>query len=111
MEKWRIQVDNAPFLAVLLQVKGEGEEQILNFSTNLGDSVEVGTEHPIEVEYRNANDEPSPYVHVRGRLRALISRSVFLELAELGVEREVDGEPLYGVWSRGVFFSLGRLQE
>jgi hypothetical protein len=41
----------------------------------------------------------------------LISRSVFLELAELGMEREVDGKLLFGVWSQGVFFPLGSLRE
>jgi hypothetical protein len=71
----------------------------------------AGPEHPIQVEYQAAGGEPSPYVHVRARLRALISRSVFLELAELGMEREVDGKLLFGVWSQGVFFPLGSLRE
>jgi hypothetical protein len=111
VEKWRIQVDDAPFVAVLLDVTGQGEEQALHFTTNLGDRVTAGPEHPIQVEYRSAGGEPSPYVQVRGRLRALISRSVFLELIELGTERQVDEQRLFGVCSQGVFFSLGSLQE
>jgi len=111
VEKWRIRVDDAPFVAVWLAVTGQGEAQELRFTTNLGDQVMAGPEHPIQVEYQAAGGEPSPYVHVRARLRALISRSVFLELAELGMEREVDGKLLFGVWSQGVFFPLGSLRE
>jgi len=109
VEKWRIQVDDAPFLAVLLAVAGQGHDQELRFTTNLGDTVTAGPDHPIQVEYRCPDGEPSPYLLVRGRLRALISRSVFVELAELGEGREVEGETVYGVWSQGEFFPLGRL--
>jgi hypothetical protein len=112
VEKWRIQVDDAPFVAVLLDVINKGSQtQELHFTTNLGDVVTAGPAHPIEVVYLTPGGEPSPYIHVRDRLKALISRSVFLELAELGEEREVDGKPLYGVWSQGVFFPLGSLHE
>jgi hypothetical protein len=112
VEKWRIQVEDAPFLAVLLAASGSAEEQILNFQTNVGDQVEAGPDHAIDVEYRTADGEPSPYLHVRGRLRSLIARSVFLELAELAVEGidENTGAPCYGVWSRGMFFALGPVE-
>lgn len=110
-EKWRIQVEDAPFLAVLLTQKGAGREQQLRFITNVGDEVTAGPEHPIRVDYASAGGEPSPYVHIRARLWALISRSVFLQLAELGEERDMDGERLYGVWSQTIFFPLGSLHE
>ncbi|MFO1430099.1 MAG: DUF1285 domain-containing protein [Candidatus Competibacteraceae bacterium] len=112
VEKWRIQVEDAPFVAVLLDVSDKGtERQVLRFTTNLGDVVTVGPEHPLDVEYATPGGEPAPYVQVRARLRALLSRPVFLELTELGEEREVDGKLLYGVWSQGVFFPLGSLHE
>ena len=106
VEKWRIQVDDVPFLAVFLEVHGEGETRSLVFRTNVGDFTTAGTEHVLRVVY-NAAGEPSPYVHVRAGLWALISRSVFLELAELATVREIDGQQVYGVHSQGVFFSLG----
>lgn len=106
VEKWRIRVDDAPFLAVYLQIHGEGEARSLVFRTNVGDLATAGIEHALRVEY-NAAGEPSPYVHVRAGLWALISRSVFLELAELATIREIDGRQVYGVHSQGVFFSLG----
>lgn len=111
VEKWRISVDDAPLVAVLLDVFGKDIEQTLRFTTNLGDVVTAGPEHALEVEYTKPDGEPSPYIHVRGRLRALLARSVFLEVAELGEERDVDGKLVYGVYSQGVFFSLGSLHE
>lgn len=112
VEKWRIQVDDAPFLAIRLDAAGIGHEQRLLFTTNLGDQVNAGPTHPLRVEYRSPGGEPSPYIHVRGRLRALLTRAVFLELVELGEERPApNGGRDYGVWSEGIFFSLGRLDD
>ena len=111
VEKWRIRVDDAPFLAVRLDATGQGLNQILTFATNVGDVVVAGPEHPLMVEYRTPGGEPAPYLHVRGRLRALLTRAVFLELVELGEERLADQGRDYGVWSQGRFFSLGRLDD
>lgn len=109
VEKWRIRVDDAPFLAIRLDVTGMGANQNLTFTTNVGDLTIAGPEHPLTVEYHTPGGEPSPYVHVRGRLRALLSRAVFVELAELVEEQEIASDHFYGVWSQGQFFSLGRL--
>jgi hypothetical protein len=111
VEKWRIRVDDAPFVAVRLDVAGTGRDRSLTFTTNVGDTVTAGPGHPLIVEYRVPGGEPSPYLHVRGRLRALLARSVFLELAELGEERPTAEGREYGVWSQGQFFSLGRLDD
>ena len=111
VEKGRVEVDDAPFLAVELTVSGEGRDQALTFRTALDDSVTAGDDHPLRVALDPATGEPSPYVLVRGRLEALISRSVFYELVALGVERVVDGETLFGVWSAGSFFPMGRLED
>ena len=109
VEKGRVEVDDAPFLAVELSVVGEGRDQTLAFRTTLDDTVTADDDHPLRVALDPATGEPSPYVLVRGRLEALISRSVFYELVERGVERVVAGETLFGVWSAGRFFPLGRL--
>lgn len=111
VEKWRIRVEDAPFLAVRLDVVGADQQQHLTFTTNVGDLVAAGPDHPLSVEYRTPGGEPSPYLHVRGRLRALLTRAVFLELAELGEERLVNGIRQYGVWSQGCFFILGNLDD
>ena len=111
VEKGRIVVDDAPFVAVALSVTGSGRDQSLRFRTNLDDEVTAGPDHPIRVNTDVETAEPSPYVHVRDRLEALILRPVFYELVELGVEEERSGDQLYGIWSGGCFFPLGTLPE
>lgn len=112
VEKWRIRVDDAPFVAVRLDVTGTGRNQRLNFATNVGDTVAAGPDHPLIVEYPTADGEPAPYIQVRGRLRALLTRAVFWELAKLGEEQLSDDQSRhFGVWSQGQFFSLGLLDD
>ena len=111
VEKGRVVVDDAPFVAVALDVEGVGKAQILRFRTNLDDEVTADADHPIHVTLDDGTGEPSPYVLVRGRLEALIARAVFYQLVEIGVEETLGDETLYGVWSSGCFFPLGRLSE
>lgn len=108
VEKVGIQVDDAPFVAVALEVEGQGEQQVLRFTTNVEDQAEAGAEHPLRFEIDPVTQEPSPYVHIRANLEALIGRSVFYELVELAEPREIDGESWLGVWSGGQFFPIGR---
>lgn len=109
-EKGRIEVEDAPFLAVEVDAVGTGRAQSLRVRTNLDDEVTVDADHPIRVSHRAGTGEPSPYVLVRDRLEALIARPVFYQLVELGVEEVIDGDRLYGVWSEGCFFQLGKTQ-
>tara|TARA_A100001037_G_scaffold296901_1_gene318083 strand:+ start:17288 stop:17899 length:612 start_codon:yes stop_codon:yes gene_type:complete len=110
-EKCRISVDDAPFVAVSLDTQGEGPTQSLTLHTNVGDQITVNDAHPIRVAFDPVTREPSPYLLVRDRLEALIARPVYYELAEIGCEEEIDGDQLYGVWSEGSFFPLGRLED
>jgi len=103
VEKMEIRVETAPFLAVELDAAGQGEAQLLQFATNVGDRVTAGPDHPIRVEIDARTGEPTPFVHVRGRLEALMSRPVFYDLAERAVRR---GDRM-GVYSDGAFFDLG----
>lgn len=107
-EKVGIAVDDAPFVAIDVQVVGEGEAQVLRFVTNVGDETEAGAEHPLRVELDAETLEPSPYVHVRANLEALVHRTVFYQLVELAVPRELDGQIWFGVWSGGQFFPIGQ---
>lgn len=107
VEKVRIKVDDAPFVAVILEVEGEGEQQVLRFTTNVEDVTQAGSEHPMRVLIDPQTDEPAPYIHVRDNLDALIHRNVFYQLVELSVPREIDGQHWLGVWSGGMFFPIG----
>ena len=102
VEKIRIEIEDAPFIATLLHISGEGRDQVLRFETNVGDFTEAGPDHILRFEIDPQTQEPSPYIHVRARLEALICRAVFYELVELAV---VEGEA-FGVWSHGVFLPI-----
>ncbi|MBT7756035.1 MAG: DUF1285 domain-containing protein, partial [Rhodospirillaceae bacterium] len=109
VEKFSITVDDAPFQAVAMEVHGEGRDQALIFRTNVDDEVMAGPEHPIRVVIDPDTEEPSPYVHVRARLEALISRAIFYDLVDLAVEEDRNSETQFGIWSAGVFFPIGSL--
>lgn len=107
-EKMRIRVEDAPFTAVLMEVKGEGCDQTLTFITNVGDETVAGVGNPIRVETDPVSEEPAPYVHVRSGLEARIARAVFYQLADLAMPGEGEHADALGVWSGGMFFPVGR---
>ncbi|MCY1354875.1 hypothetical protein D9M69_412720 [compost metagenome] len=111
VEKVGITVDDAPFVAVAVQVEGEGEAQNLRFVTNVEDEVVADAAHPLRVVIDAESGEPSPYVLVRNNLEALIHRNVFYQLVELAVEREIAGIRWLGAWSAGEFFAIGPVPE
>jgi len=107
VEKVGIKVDDAPFVAIAVDVEGEGETQVLRFTTNVDETAEAGPEHSMRVVIDPVTQEPAPYVHVRTNLEALIHRNVFYQLVELAITREIDGQRWLGVWSGGEFFPIG----
>ncbi|MCC7273902.1 MAG: DUF1285 domain-containing protein [Alphaproteobacteria bacterium] len=110
VERGRVTVDDAPFVAVAMTVAGTGTGRILTFTTNLDQTVAAGPDHPIRVAIDDESRAPSPYVMMGGGLEALIARPVFYDLVELGEERMVDGERVLGVWSGGMFFTIGPME-
>jgi hypothetical protein len=102
VEKVGITVDDAPFVAVDFEVSMDANQQILTFETNVGDFTQAGGEHRIRVVRDAKTGEPSPYVHVRAGLEALIDRKSFYRLVDIGVHN--DG--WFGVWSGGEFFGI-----
>jgi len=106
VEKIGITVDDAPFVAVDFRVEGEGENQTLTFETNVCDEAAAGPDNPIRVARDPETGEPSPYVHVRRGLEALIDRKSFYRLVEIGEHQEVEGTRWFGVRSGGAFFAI-----
>lgn len=104
-EKLSIRVEDAPFLAVAMTVEGDGEGQCLTFTTNVGDEVGAGPDHPLRFQPDPVSGAPIPYVHVRGGLEAKLTRSVYYTL----VERAVARDGALGVWSGGAYFVMGSL--
>ena len=105
VEKVGIKVEDAPFLAIEMRVKSEGDEPRLTFRTNVEDMVTVDSEHPLRFE-RGASEGLKPYVRVRGDLWALVKRALFYELVGLGRTERVGNEDWFGVWSSGLFFPM-----
>jgi hypothetical protein len=101
VEKIVVKVEDAPFVAIRADRVGEGRDQFIVFTTNVGDIVTAGPDHPLRVE--RYGEEPRPYVHVRGRLEARVLRAPFYELVEWAEAKE----GRLGVWSGGVWWELG----
>ena len=105
VEKVGIRVEDAPFVAVDFEREGPDEDPALVFTTNVGDRVEAGPEHAIRV-MRGEDGGPSPYLHVRRGLEALIDRKSFYRLAEIGETAAHEGAEWFGVRSGGAFFPM-----
>lgn len=107
VEKLGITVDDSPFLAVELTSEGSGPDRRLAFRLNTDDHVIVDAEHALWVEIDPATEEPSPYVHVRAGLNALIGRAVFYELVALAMDEQAGNQSdRLGLWSNGHFYPI-----
>ncbi len=113
-ERGRIEVEDAPFVAVELAWTGDERDQVLSFRTNIDQMVTAGPDHPIRVAHDILTCEPTPYLHIRNGIgtapvEARIGRAVYYELVALALPRMVQGRKVLGVWSCGAFFPLGDL--
>ena len=111
VEKIGIRVEDAPFLAVEMHAGEPGPDQVLTFRTNVGDVVEAGPDHPLRFEIEQESGGLKPYLHVRGRLEALVSRAVMYDLVELGETVRVDGNDVFAIRSGGRVFSVMPAEE
>lgn len=105
-EKVDVAVADAPFIAVEMQAEGEGHLQRLTFRTNVDDLVVCGPQHPMRFALEAGSGGLKPYLLVRGRLEALLSRALVFDLAELAVACDPAEAGRVGIWSDGVFFEL-----
>ena len=106
VEKCGIVVEDAPFMAVELQVADDGARRQLCFRTNVDDWVVCGAGHPLRFEQDAATSGLKPYIHVRSDLWAKVTRAVFYDLADLGEAREIAGTRMFGVTSAGEFYAM-----
>jgi hypothetical protein len=106
VEKVGIRIQDAHFVAVEMSATEIDGAQVLTFRTNVGDVVEAGGEHPLRFVIHGENHELKPYLHVRGRLEALVSRAVMYDLVEKGEVREIDGRAMFVIGSGGAVFPV-----
>ena len=109
VEKLGITVEDVPFRAVDL----DAGDDALTFTTDVGERVTAGPDHPLRIAQTEAG--PVPYLHVRGgagaELEARVDRKTFYRLMELGETRPVAGEDWFGLASGGAFFEVIRASE
>ncbi|WP_417460167.1 DUF1285 domain-containing protein [Kordiimonas sp.] len=111
VEKIGITVEDAHFIATQVEIVEDDGQQLLKFTTNVGDEVIADGDHPITVVVDDDTKEPRPYIRVRGRLDALISRNVFYELVDHAEVVKDDGKARLAIASAGAVFSLGELED
>ncbi len=102
VEKLKIIVEDAPFIATDFEATGTDRKARIAFAINVGDVVVADDDHPIRVV--ETDEGPRPYIHVRDGLEARIVRSAFYRLVDLA---EVDDAGVVSVWSAGSRFTLG----
>ena len=106
VEKVRISVEDAPFIATSLISENKDNINYLYFITNVNEKILLTKNNPLEIKINNITEEPSPYIFVRKNLKALISRSVFYELIELATKKNIDGKDCLVLASAGEVFKL-----
>jgi hypothetical protein len=107
VEKCRITVEDAPFVAVEMTTEKTPRGQVLHFRTNVDEWVACGPVHTLRFETEPKSGGLKPYLHVRRDLWAKLSRALVYDLVALGEEREIDGARVFGVGSGSAFFAMG----
>lgn len=104
VEKVGIRVEDAHFIAVEMTVNEQKGAPVLTFRTNVGDVVEASTEHPLT--FTNENEQLKPYLMVRGRLQARVSRAVTYDLLARGAVMKIDGRDMFAIHSGDAIFPV-----
>lgn len=86
VEKIKIKVADAAFVATDMLVEGVGANQSIAVQTNLAGQVVIGDEH--KIRFTHQNDQFMAYVGIRYGLEAKLTRSLCYQLADYMVERD-----------------------
>jgi uncharacterized protein len=110
VEKVGIRVDDAPFMAVEMRIENDARGRLLRFRTNVDDWVACEPGHGLRFE-RATDGGLTPYLHVRADLWAKVTRALYYDLVDMGEERMIDGEEMFGVESGGEFFAMADAEQ
>lgn len=108
VEKVGIKVEDTHFIAVEMSVL---PNQVLRFRTHLDDYVEADENHPLRFDIDAETGAIKPYILVRGRLEARLTRSLAYDLLALGEEAKVDGEAMFVIRSKGQIFTVMAMRD
>ena len=109
VEMCRIKVEDAPFIAVELTLTEPGPKQSIKFRTNVDDWIVLDKNHPIRLDINKKTNLWKPYISLRKGIEAKLTRAVYYELIEVGVEEIINNQRAFGVWSKGHFFALSHI--
>ena len=107
VEKWRIEVEDHPFMIVeITMIDAETENQVLRVRNNIGDWQNIDETHSISTSVISGLDEDVlvPFVVFRQGLGARFNRNSHLQLAEFLEVSDTDNE--YLLSSSGHTFNL-----
>ena len=110
VEKVRIQVEDAPFVAVSLNKVEISSKTGYLFKTNLNEEILLSKDNPLTIKI-GENSEPSPYILIRKNLNALLSRSVFYELVDLAEEKIINNKKCLVIESMGESFNIHEVEK
>ena len=106
-EKVRIQVEDAPFMITEWQHQDTEQGPAIVVTTNLGQSIVLGEQHPLINNTGTAPDaEPKLYVELHRGLTARVHRNVFYQWAEIATSTEIDQTERFYIESAGKIFLL-----
>jgi hypothetical protein len=93
-----------------MRSEGDSRGPLLRFRTNVDDWVACDSSH--RLRFKAAEDGGlTPYLHVRADLWAKVTRALYYDLVDMGEERVVDGQPMFGVASGGEFFAMAGAEQ
>lgn len=105
VEKYSIDVDELPFVSRELEILNPGPHQQVVLTSNVGDRLVLGTEHPLGFHLAS-NGESLPSVEVRNGLCMLVQRSHYYQLADIALEQADNEQERPGIRSDGITFAL-----
>jgi len=107
VERWRVQVEDLPLVAV----EADFHDDAWWFTTQFDDVVRLDAEHPLSVTM-TPQGEAVPQLPVRFGLAARLHRNVYYQLVDAAETRHLgDGTMEMGLMSDGHWFALGQLED
>jgi hypothetical protein len=102
---------NPPFCGDLdMRIAGDGTWFYMG--TPIGRPALVPCEAGHGLRFEKASDGGlTPYLHVRADLWAKVTRALYYDLVDMGEERMIDGEAMFGVESGGEFFAMADAEQ
>lgn len=91
VEKYRIQVEDVPFIAVDIRTENDAGTEYLWVDTEVGDTVRLDPQHALVLREPPGETQAVPYVEVRAGLLARFHRNLFYRVID-EAHQETDGD-------------------